>query len=808
MTSSYDVQRTRERGRGRAAVRPVTAIAGLILLMTCAVCDRKSDNSGGTDSPGPRAVSPSSTGVSRSGSPTPVTSQSAPVVSSQPVDPIPLPADAPSNIVLITLDTTRADRIGCYGHLAAKTPTLDALASEGARFSRAFSSAPLTFPSHASLFSGVHPPVHGCRVNATDAIADAIPLMTDALRARGYATAAFVSAFVLHRRFGLNRGFDSYDDGLNLSNDLGSHGERRGDLTCNAAIKWLSNRKPGPFFMWLHLFDPHEPYSAPPPFNEMSDAYDGEIAYTDSQIARVIDALSRVEHWDNSLVVIVGDHGESLMEHGEPTHGLFLHDSTLRVPFILHWPGRVPKGRVIDAPVELVDIFPTVADFIGMAPLERWSGRSLRPTWEADDSWSDRQIYSETQYPWRSYGWAPMTSLVRGNWRYVESPIRELYDREADPGETVNLASKRPDLADEFRELLVQMMSQFVSYETTAIVSDATSRGMLESLGYVGASSAATEPTGRERDPKLMLETYLRYVTGQKILASGRINEALPILESVVKDSPESDELYVSLGSSYLAMGRPADAERALAMSLRTRADDPYKLWMLGESLQRQDKLVAALKCFTRTAELLPEMAEAHRSIAMVHWKRRDFAAAYEPFRRYANLKPQAAAGWIDLGNVCASLGRIEEAISAYQKSLVIDPANLMARQAYIQALMGSGRKLEAITAMKGALAANPGENSMKTPLVWMAATTEGVDQATLAECVKLGETQAQANPSDARTLDALAAVYAAVGRFEDALVTARQALSAAEAMGDKDLSAKIGFRAKLYEVRRPFRSQ
>ncbi|MBX3393988.1 MAG: sulfatase-like hydrolase/transferase [Phycisphaerae bacterium] len=780
----------------------------MILLMASAGCDRKSGNSGGDASQGTNAVSPSSTGTSTSGTPTRVTTQSAPVASSQSSEPISLPPDAPSNIVLITLDTTRADRIGCYGHAGAMTPALDALALEGARFSRAISSAPLTFPSHASLFSGVHPPVHGCRVNATDSIRDSIPLLTDALRARGYATAAFVSAFVLHHRFGLNRGFDVYDDGLNESHDFGSHGERRGDLTCDAAIKWLSNRKPGPFFIWLHLFDPHEPYAAPPPFNEMSDAYDGEIAFADSQVARVVEALSRAEHWDNSLVVIIGDHGESLMEHGEPTHGLLLHDSTLRVPLIVRWPRRVPKGRVIDASVELVDIFPTVADFIGMEPLERCSGRSLRSTWETDESWSDRLIYSETQYPWRSYGWAPMTSLVRGNWRYVEAPIRELYDRETDPGETVNLASKRADLADEFRELLVQMTSRFVAIETNAVLPDATSRGMLESLGYVGASATASDPTGRERDPKQMLETYLRYVTAQKMLKSGRINEAMPILESVVKDSPESDELYVSLGSSYLTLGRPADAERALAMSLRTRADDPYKLWMLGEALQRQDKLEAALKCFSRTAELLPEMADAQRSIAMVHWKRRDFAAAYEPFRRYTELKPQAAAGWIDLGNVCAALGRTSEAISAYEKSLVIDPANLMARQAYIQALIGSGRKLDAITAMKGALAANPGENSMKTPLVWMAATTEGVDAQTLHECVKLGESQAQANPGDARTLDALAAIYAAVGRFEDALATARQALSAAEAMGDKDLTARIGFRAKLYEARKPFRSQ
>ncbi|MBK8270424.1 MAG: sulfatase [Planctomycetes bacterium] len=322
-------------------------------------------------------------------------------------DSVPAKADRsmPEHILVVTLDTTRADRIGCYGWASARTPRLDALAAGGVRFAEAFASAPLTLPSHASLFTGVHPPVHGCRVNAAESLGTAIPVMSDVMKSRGYSTAAFVSAFVLHKRFGLDRGFDVYDDRLNTGAEAEatSHGERRGDLTCDAALAWLSRHANERVFLWVHLFDPHTPYAAPAPYGDDEAPYDGEIAFADAQVARLLNWFEESGKFENTLVVVAGDHGESLGEHGEPTHGVLLHDSTLRVPLILHWPRALPPEKVVEANVELVDVLPTVLEAVGAPLPQGLSGRSLKPLWEGRAD-AERLVYSETEYPWRSYG--------------------------------------------------------------------------------------------------------------------------------------------------------------------------------------------------------------------------------------------------------------------------------------------------------------------------------------------------------------------------------------------------------------------
>ncbi|MBK8270423.1 MAG: tetratricopeptide repeat protein [Planctomycetes bacterium] len=401
-----------------------------------------------------------------------------------------------------------------------------------------------------------------------------------------------------------------------------------------------------------------------------------------------------------------------------------------------------------------------------------------------------------------------MKSIVRGQWRYVESPLRELYDRDADPGETENLVESNVGLADELREMLFGMTSQFKAFETSAVAADASSRSMLESLGYVGASAAGEAPSGSLKDPKSMMETYGRYTRAQTLLDSGKPQEALPLFEAVVRETPESDELYVSLGKIYLMLGRAAEAEQAIIKSLRKQSNDPFKLWVLGESLRRQQKNDKAIECFRKAVELMPDMEEGHRSLAMVYSAQRDFHSAYEPCRKYAELKPQSPAAWTNLGNVCLALRRMEEANSYFEKAIQLDPKSREALKSYSQGLLFIGRRLEAIAAMRRAIEANPDDESIKTPFVWLIGITQGVSAETLAEGMRLGQEQVARMPNDARALDALAAVCAASGRFDEAVNHARKAADLAAAAGDSELAGKIEARIALYAGKKPFRSE
>ena len=302
----------------------------------------------------------------------------------------------PPSILLITLDTTRADRLGAYGYRGAATPRLDRLAREGVLFERAVTAAPITLPAHVSLFTGAYPFAHGVRNNGNFSLGETTPTLTTALHDRGYRTAAFVSAFVLDRRYGLARGFDEYDDHVQL--------ERRGDRTAAAAGAWLDAQahEPAPFFVWLHLYDPHDPYDPPPPFREAfaASAYDGEIAFTDQVVGSVLDRLDRIGRLSSTIVAVIGDHGESLGEHGEDTHAVFVYESTLRVPMILAWPGHLPAAARVSALVRAIDLAPTLLDLAGLPPLGGAQGRTLGPLVDRRaGAVSPASAYAESYFP-------------------------------------------------------------------------------------------------------------------------------------------------------------------------------------------------------------------------------------------------------------------------------------------------------------------------------------------------------------------------------------------------------------------------
>jgi arylsulfatase A-like enzyme len=383
----------------------------------------------------------------------------------------------PRSVLLVTIDTLRADHVGAYGYAAARTPTLDRLAAAGVRFEQAVSPAPITLVSHASLLTGKIPPRHGVRDNGAYRLRDEHVTLPERLRQAGFATGAFVGAYVLDAAFGLAQGFDVYDDRMTgeRSGSIG-YAERSAAAVADAASAWIRELPPEQsFFAWIHFYDPHANYTPPPGFAAAFPGrpYDGEIAYADFHLGRVLEALaSRPEHAE-TLVVVTSDHGESLGEHGEPTHTHFVYDATQRVPLILSGPG-VPRGAVVASQVRLIDVAPTVLDLLRLPPLEGTQGVSLVPVMRSGAA-PPADAYVETLAP-RNMGWSPLVGLRSGGWKYIRAPRPELYELSEDPGERVNRISERSDEAARLRERLDAMLDEARRSHSTARVGSAWKR--------------------------------------------------------------------------------------------------------------------------------------------------------------------------------------------------------------------------------------------------------------------------------------------------------------------------------------------
>src|SRR5262245_14203684 len=353
----------------------------------------------------------------------------------------------PLNALLITIDTLRADHLGCYGRADASTPAIDRLAKEGVLFEQASTCVPLTLPSHASILTGTYPAFHGAHNNGSYKVDDSAVMLAEVLRERGHRTGAVIGAFPLASRFGLAQGFDTYDDTLPQERE-GQIGyrQRPADQVSGAGLRWLESTGGKPFFLWLHYFDPHVPYAPPEPFTARfrGRPYDGEIAFVDEQVGRVLERIRRPDLASNTLVVLMSDHGEGLGEHGEWTHGVFLYESTLRVPLVLALPGVVPAGRRVGQPVRSIDVLPTVLELLGVPAPGDVQGESLRPLYDGGAA-PPRFVLAETKAPRENYAWSDLDAIRVGGLKFIRAPRAELYDLSVDPGETENRFPARPD---------------------------------------------------------------------------------------------------------------------------------------------------------------------------------------------------------------------------------------------------------------------------------------------------------------------------------------------------------------------------
>ena len=411
----------------------------------------------------------------------------------------------PRNLLVITLDTMRADRLPPYGFTGVVTPALDRLAVEGALFEQAFAAAPLTLPSHATLFTGMYPPRLGVRDNTGAPLSGDFQTLAEALGARGLTTGAFVASAVLAPRRGLDQGFGTYSLGTSLACPGWPRARRPADDVVSEAVTWLARHDAAPFFAWIHLYDTHRPYQLPDDYTRSyADPYAAAIAFEDAQIARLIGHLEARDLLDDTLIVVVGDHGESLGEHGEDSHGIFIYQEALRVPLIIRGPGVIP--RRVSAPVRLVDVMPTILDMFGVAT-PSMDGLSLTNLLAGAGEGASREVYAESLYPQR-FGWASLRSLRADRYKVIDAPRPELFDLDSDPYEQRNLFESKPSVA-------AGMLNRLRSFDSERGRSDAApdvDRAFAErlaSLGYVsGTSGRVPSVSDGQTDPKDMIAAF------------------------------------------------------------------------------------------------------------------------------------------------------------------------------------------------------------------------------------------------------------------------------------------------------------
>ncbi len=592
------------------------------------------------------------------------------------------------NIVLITIDTLRADRLSSLGS-RVRTPHLDRLAAEGVLYTNASTTVPFTLPAHSSILTGTYPPFHGVRENVGYYLGDGSPTLAEMLGEAGWQTAGFVSAFVLDSRWGIARGFEHYFDDFDLGAfqdpNLGSV-QRPGSETIAAALGWLDERQRDtsetrPFFLWLHLYDPHDPYTPPEPYRSQYPGrpYDGEVAYTDALVGGFVEALEQRGILQRSALVVTADHGEGLGDHGETFHGFFVYDSTVHVPLILRLPGEGVAGKRVGDAVSHVDIAPTVLDLTGQQIPERLQGRSLLASLgEAGGEGSEAVVYAESFYPLLHYGWAPLRSLRSATHKVIEAPRPELFDLAADPREGADLFTEQPAVGRRMARSLRQLAERLEEGAAASAAPDLDEQTLaqLRALGYLAGPGAADaegyDPSVPRTDPKEKIHLHRLIMRAQ-----GRLGDddeaASRLLQEALADDPELIDVHQMLGNLELDADRLDAAAgyftRALALDDRHKAS----LFGLATTHRRLGQLDDALLGFRRLLEIAGQDSKATLAVADIEMERDELAAAEETLRHAA--QPGAPALLFNrLGEVQALAGRPGEAQQSFERAIEGNP--------------------------------------------------------------------------------------------------------------------------------------
>jgi choline-sulfatase len=585
----------------------------------------------------------------------------------------------PPDIFLITIDTLRADHVHCYGYTGVATPALDALAKDGVRFTQAFTPSPITNTSHASILTGLLPGSHG----VTDfgvPLSAAHPTVAELLKAQNYRTAAFIGAVILDSKSlapGFDRGFDFYDNFPEHASTKSRWGrlERRGMDVVEHAENWLSKHPAGPHFMWVHLYDPHDPYEPPAPYSQIykDHLYDGEIAYADSVLAHFITYLKRSGMYGNSVIVAVGDHGEGLGEHHEDTHGIFLYDSTTHVPLIVKLPGARGAGTVVTAQVRTLDIMPTLLELASASAPQKKDGDSLEPYFDGKGE-AARPAFGETDYPLR-FGWAPLRSVRSDGFKFIGAPRPELYDLPIDPAEMTNRYEPQDARVQNLRAMLAEVRSKEAQVQ--------------------GSSSAAPE-TSSLPDPKDKIEEQNLLHAAMVAAEDNRPADARKTLEKVLALDPKSPTALLQLGELELQAGDYVQAAHHFKGAAEIRPDDAAALFHEGQALKKTLDLGGARDALEASLKLMPGQFDARLLLGQVYLGLTDPAAAEDQFEAALLLQSGSVEAQLGLADAQITKGSFAEAAQSLQALSKVQAKNAHLFDLLAKAYSGLGMKAEA----------------------------------------------------------------------------------------------------------------
>jgi arylsulfatase A-like enzyme/Tfp pilus assembly protein PilF len=644
------------------------------------------------------------------------------------------------NVLLITVDTVRADHVGCYGYKSIQTPTIDALAEDGILYEHAIAQVPLTWPSHTAIMTGTYPFQNGVQDFTGQPLDPKFQTLAQALKRNGYATGAVVSSFVLDRTWGLARGFDFYDDAFSAkqfeTRDLGLV-ERRATESVDHALKWLKHASAAkPFFFWLHLYDPHSPYDPPPPFAEQYKTYpyDGEIAYADAQLGRLISWLKASGRYQKTLIIFVSDHGESLGAHGEREHGFFLYDATTRVPLIVKLPGPAPRGVRMGAAAETLDIGPTILHELGIRDniSKQFQGTPLPLRSNQDDS--ERAAYSETFYPFSSFGWSPLHSLQSERYEYIEAPKPELYDLQTDPAEENNVAGSQTAVAAVMKQALASRMAK-KSVETSSAGSSAQlspdAIEKLRALGYMAfkspvsvaaLNSGLSDPKDKiwefnsileaaddfqaakfqdgvsllqqvqEKDPEMYLVPFMlgEAQTRQEQWSQAKVN-----LERSLKLNPTFDQAMTALARADHGLGQDDEARKWLNQAIKANPQN-YRAWYELGWIEAGSDPQSAQSAFAKSVEIQPNFGPGHRELGMLEYQQKQYREGAANLEKAVQLGAKDAKVLNNLGICYGQTGRTGKALISFQQAVQLDPQLAPAHLNLGFAYQKSGRTAEA----------------------------------------------------------------------------------------------------------------
>ena len=582
------------------------------------------------------------------------------------------------NIVLISIDTCRADYLSCYGYPHKTTPNIDAVADNGIIFENVISPVPLTLPAHASMLTGTIPPYHGVHDNFNYWLGSSNITIAETLKDNGFTTAAIISAFVMDSQFGLNQGFDTYYDRFDRKVNQPEASERPGRQTSLLAENWLEQHKDQRFFLFLHYYDPHTKYEPPEPFaSKFADnLYAGEIAYTDYCIAQVIQKLKDLGLFDSTLLIITGDHGEMLGEHREQEHGYFIYQSAIKIPLIFKLPQQ-RKSKNIKDTVSLIDIVPTICNLLNIQPPPQLQGKDLSPYFSGNHKPAEqRYLYCESLTSTK-YGCSPLLGVISEGWKYIQTTKPELYDTNKDAAESINLIEKHPHWARILQDQLKQILEKSIpsTDSNSKAPMDEKTRKRLESLGYVAAAVSEDFQFDQSKDdPKDLIDLHLDNLNINNLIAQKKFDQAKISCEKIVSQRPDFYEIYRSLGRIAFEQG---DREKSVAYVLKSLELNPNQADLhtnVAVTLTELNELDQAIEHFNESLRLNPNQIGIHFGIANIFEQQGKLEQAAEIYRKVLQSQPNMAPAHNNLGKILLLQGKYEQAAAHCIKALQINP--------------------------------------------------------------------------------------------------------------------------------------